>query len=208
MRQVAKIAPKPNVLLVDDYTLIREAITAVLAPWFKVLGVGSGIELVEAMRDLQPEVVLMEVSMPKVNGFDIARQLLVWWPNTKIIFLTTQDAPYYMERAFSLGAKGYVLKHFATSELTKAIQTVISGQPYRPPFFEAAGKQPEDQPRLSSRQLTVLRLISEGKNNKQIGDELGISPRTAEFHKKAIMGKLALRTSAELTRYALANGLV
>jgi DNA-binding NarL/FixJ family response regulator len=208
MRPIADNGAKPRVLLVDDYILIREAITSVLAPSFKVIGVGSGIELVEAMRELEPEIVLMEVSMPKVNGFDIARQLLVWWPNTKVIFVTTQDASYYMERAFSLGAKGYVLKHFPVSELTQAIQLVLSGQIYRPPFFESAAKSPDGEPKLSSRQITVLRLISEGKNNKQIGDELGISPRTAEFHKKAIMGKLALRTSAELTRYALANGLV
>jgi DNA-binding NarL/FixJ family response regulator len=139
---------------------------------------------------------------------ELAQQVLADHPGAKIIFLTMHEDHFYVRKAFDIGAQGYVLKKSATSELVKAIETVLNGQTYRSPVLETGQRTPRNGRTLTARQRTVLRLVAEGKSAKQIAGELKISPRTAEFHKNALVERLGLHTTAELTRYALQEGLV
>ncbi|HEX4231234.1 MAG TPA: response regulator transcription factor [Bryobacteraceae bacterium] len=199
---------KPRVLLADDHVLVREAIGVILSPWFRVRGVEGSTDMREAIEQFRPDVLVMDISLPFVNGLELAQQVLAEHPNAKIIFLTMHEDHFYVRKAFEIGAQGYVLKKSATSELVKAIETVLTGQTYRSPALEVGQRTPRNGRMLTARQRTVLRLVAEGKSAKQIAGELKISPRTAEFHKNALVERLGLHTTAELTRYALQEGLV
>jgi DNA-binding NarL/FixJ family response regulator len=199
---------KPRIVLVDDHVLVREAICVILSPWFRVRGVDGGAELTKALEEFRPDVLLMDISMPNKNGLEAAQEILEQWPDLRVIFLTRHEDPFYARKAFEIGAVGYVLKKSPTSELVKAIETVLAGNPYRAPALDLAYKHQRSGRKLTERQRTVLRLVAEGKSAKQIANELNISPRTAEFHKNALVERLGLHTTAELTRYAMQEGLV
>jgi DNA-binding NarL/FixJ family response regulator len=199
---------KPRVLLADDHVLVREAIGVILSPWFRVRGVDGSVDIKDALDQFRPDVLVIDISLPAINGLELAQQILAERPNAKIIFLTMHEDHFYVRKAFEIGAQGYVLKKSATSELVKAIETVLSGQSYRSPALEVGQRTPRNGRMLTARQRTVLRLVAEGKSAKQIAGELKISPRTAEFHKNALVERLGLHTTAELTRYALQEGLV
>lgn len=199
---------KPRVLLADDHVLVREAIGVILSPWFRVKGADGQGDIKEAVDQFRPDVLLLDISLTAVNGLELAQQILAEHPAAKIIFLTMHEDHFYVRKAFEIGALGYVLKKSATSELVKAIETVLSGQTYRSPALESGQRTPRNGRMLTARQRTVLRLVAEGKSAKQIAGELKISPRTAEFHKNALVERLGLHTTAELTRYALQEGLV
>ena len=199
--------PKSQILLADDHFLIAEAISMLLVPHFDVVGVITDAWLVaDEVARLRPEVVLLDVTMPGLSGIDAARIVLERTPSTKVVFLTMHANRAILREASVLGASGYIVKTCTADELVFAVKTVLNGGTYvSPAVQEKLDSDPSDS--LSERQIAVLRLIAQGCSVKQIALELSISSRTAEFHKNAIMEELGLRTTAQLTRYALEHGL-
>jgi len=161
-------------------------------------------------------VILLDISMPLLNGIDAARQLKKMMPEVKLIFVTMHADPAYVTEAFRVGATGYVLKRSAAADLLQAVRTVLNGHYYvAPPITKdvlssllasPAERQPGPEP-LSPRQREVLQLVAEGHSLKEIADILKISVKTVEYHKAQIMQQLDLHTTAELTKYAIAHGL-
>jgi DNA-binding NarL/FixJ family response regulator len=198
---------KPRILVADDHFLIAETISRILAPHFDVVGVVTDAQLVaDQVARLRPEVVLLDVTMPCLNGFDVARMILEQAPNTKIAFLTMHTNRAMVKEAFRAGASAFVVKNCTVSDLVLAVRTVLAGGTYVSAQVQEVGAQAPPV-ELSERQLDVLRLIAQGCSAKQIAFKLAISSRTAEFHKEAIMKKLSLHTTAQLTRYAIELGI-
>ena len=199
---------KARILLADDHFLIAETLSILLAPHFDVVGViNDGKLVVDEVTRLTPEIVLLDVTMPGLNGLDAARMILEQAPNTKIVFLTMHANRVIVKEAFRAGASAFVVKNCAANDLVLAVRTVLGGGTYvSPEVQEDAAQAPAEE--LSERQITVLRLIAQGCSAKQIAFNLNISSRTAEFHKNSIMEKLKLRTTAQLTRYAIEHGIV
>jgi DNA-binding NarL/FixJ family response regulator len=201
---------RARILLADDHSLVAAGLSKLLETEFDLLGsVGDGRALVAAAKKELPDVILLDISMPLLNGVEAARQLQTAVPEAKLIFVTVHsDSPYVVE-AFRAGACGYVLKRSAASELVAAIHEVLSGNLYVTPLIAKSAldgimKVAEKRgPLLSGRQREVLQLVAEGHSAKEIGDILKISAKTVEFHKGLIMKKLDLHSTAELTRYAL-----
>jgi len=209
---------KPRVLLADDHTLVLDGFRKLLEDRCEIVGVAEdGRTLLRLARDLQPDIVTLDISMPQLNGIDAARQLKKFLPLTKLIFVTMHADPAYVNEAFKAGASGYLLKRSAGSELLQAIQSAMDGQCYVTPLVAKGlvksvitGGKPvvlKDEP-LTARQREVLQLVAEGMTVKEIASTLNISPKTVEFHKSQLMAQLDLHTTAELTKYALAHGLI
>jgi DNA-binding NarL/FixJ family response regulator len=202
---------KPRVLLADDHKIITECLAHVLEPCFELVGTAeNGQELIEAAERLRPDVALVDISMPDMNGIEAARQMSQRTPATKVIFLTMHTGLSYVEQAFRAGASGYVLKRSAAAELVTGIREVLAGRRYVTPIVNSQFGRPEVEPTgvaLTSRQQAVLELVAEGLSAKEIASSLNISPKTVEFHKAAIMDKLAMHTTAQLMRYAMKNGI-
>jgi DNA-binding NarL/FixJ family response regulator len=199
---------KARILLADDHFLIAETLSVLLAPHFDVVGViNDGKLVVDEVSRLRPDVVLLDVSMPGVSGLDAARLILEQEPNTKIVFLTMHANKVIVKEAFRAGASAFVVKNCAANDLVNAVKTVLGGGTYISPEVQDDVGQSHAED-LSERQITVLRLIAQGCSAKQIAFQLNISSRTAEFHKNSIMEKLKLRTTAQLTRYAIEHGIV
>ncbi|HXJ93416.1 MAG TPA: response regulator transcription factor [Terriglobia bacterium] len=208
---------RTKVLLADDHTLLLEAFRRLLEPEFEVVGtVPDGRALLAAARTLKPDVIIVDVAMPLLNGLDAARQLLGTSPHPKLIFLTMNPDPEMAAEALRVGASGYLLKTSAASELTKAIRNALRGVKYVTPAMkrqleELFVEDPNghEGPRvLSSRQREVLQLLVEGRPMKEVGDILKIAPRTVAYHKYKIMADLRVKTTAELIQYALSNKIV
>ena len=205
---------RPRVLLADDHALVSAGISKLLENDFDLIGtVGDGRALVAAVRDRHPDVILLDISMPVLNGLEAARQIRKDSPQAKLIFVTVHsDTPYVIE-AFRAGASGYVLKRSAAAELLTAVHRVLDNNVYLTPLIRSAAvndflKAPSEQgPILSKRQREVLQLVAEGHSAKEIAKNLKISSKTVEFHKGLIMKKLDLHSTAELTRYAIENGI-
>lgn len=211
---------RPRVLMADDHSLVLAGLRKLVEAEGEVVGtVEDGRALVEAAQELRPDIILLDISMPLLNGLDAARQLTKLVPESKLIFLTMHATPTYATEAFKAGASGYLIKRSAASELKQAIQAVMRGQHYMTPLITkdvlaATLHPPEAQTRkrpiatLTPRQREVLQLIAEGKGTKAIASILNISVKTVEFHKFRIMEELDLHSTAELTRHAIAEGLV
>jgi DNA-binding NarL/FixJ family response regulator len=209
---------KPRVLLADDHKIVLEGLRRVLEEDFELAGfAGNGHELIELARQLKPDVVVADISMPLLNGIDAARTLLEEDPKLKVVFLTMHPDQTYATRALNAGASGYVLKHSASDELVTAIHEALRGGRFvSKSLHTEAMEERLHQTRtrtkgtieLTGRQREVLQLIAEGKSAKEIAAILDISPRTAETHKYKIMDELGLHTSAELVQYAIKHGLV
>ena len=199
---------KARILLADDHYLIAETLSILLAPHFDVVGViNDGKLVVDEVARLKPQVVLLDVTMPGLNGLDAARLILDQAPSTKIVFLTMHANRVILKEAFRAGASGFVVKNCAANDLVLAVRTVLGGGTYvSPEVQEDVAPAPSEE--LSERQMSVLRLIAQGCSAKQIAFHLNISSRTAEFHKNSIMEKLKLRSTAQLTRYAIEHGIV
>ena len=208
---------KPRILLADDHSLVLEGFRRILEDQCEVVGTAEdGRALLEAASRLKPNVVLLDISMPLLNGIDATRQLKKISPDIKVIFVTMHADPAYLNEAFKAGASGYLLKRSAGTELIQAIQSVLGGNYYVTPLLTKglvnsvigeAAIPPARQSILTPRQREVLQLVAEGKAVKEIAQLLNISPKTVEFHKAQIMEQLDLRTTAELTKYAMAHGL-
>jgi DNA-binding NarL/FixJ family response regulator len=207
-----------RVLLGDDHALILDGIRASLQLQFEVVGQATdGKALVAAAERLRPDVVILDISMPLLNGFEAARQIREILPAAKMIFLSQHLNPAYLKHALRVGATGYVLKSGATEELQKAIHTVLRGKTYITPSFgedviarlwNRSGEVNEESEELTTRQREILQLIVEGRSSKEMADILHVSIKTIEFHRARIMNKLGVRTVAELTKVALQQGLI
>lgn len=210
-------AKRPRVLLADDHTLVLEGLRRLLQDQCELVGmVEDGRALVEVAPRLAPDLILLDISMPLLNGLDAARRLRKLAPGSRIIFLTMHADPTYASEAFAAGAAGYLLKRSAASELAAAIATVLDGRRYLTPLIPRDALQagvprsvtvPPTLGRLTPRQREVLQLVAEGHAVKDVAARLGISVKTVEFHKVGLMDRLGVRTTSELTKYAVAHGV-
>jgi DNA-binding NarL/FixJ family response regulator len=198
--------------LADDHALLLDTLTTLLEPEFEVVGTfGEGHSLVEAAQALDPDLIVLDVAMPNMNGLNAGQRLKQILPAVKLIYLTMNQDPDMASEAFRLGAAGYVLKQSAASELVKAIRQALRGGSYVSPLFtkDMVGsfiqnlKQRKRPRELTLRQKEVLQLLAEGRSMKQVAFILNVTPRTVAFHKYAMMEQLQLKTSAELIQYAL-----
>lgn len=206
---------KPRVLLADDHALIIEGFKRILEDRYDLVGTAAdGRALIESARVSQPDIVILDVSMPLLNGIDAAAHLKKVCPKAKLIFVTMHADTEYVRSAFEAGASAYVLKRSAVDELEQAIRAVLSGHSYITPLITKdllsvfLATPSERAGGLTLRQKEVLQLLTEGRTAKDIANVLKISPRTVEFHKGQIMEHLKLETTTDLIKYALAHGLV
>jgi DNA-binding NarL/FixJ family response regulator len=208
-----------RVLLADDHVLVAEGIQKLLEPEFELVGiVADGRSLITAAAKLQPDIAVVDISLPLLNGLDASQQIKKTNPNIKIIILTMHSEPNFVTQAFRVGVSGYVLKQSVGSELVQAIREVMKGRTFVSPMVtQSLVDQAVNPPgtsdsngfaqSLSSRQREVLQLVAEGKATKEIAAILNVSIKTVEFHKTRIMKELRLRSAAELTKYAISAGL-
>ena len=209
---------KPRILIADDHKLMVEGLAKIVEGECELVGVaGNGREIVAAAVEQNPDVILLDIAMPLLNGIEAARQIKRERPRIKIIFVTMQLNRDYVREAFDVGASGYVLKQAAASELLSAIREAQDGRLFLSPMISdrylgrelPAGESPAKLfGSLTSRQREVLQLVAEGKPAKEIAALLYISVKTVEFHKKHLLDELQLRSTAELIRYAVEHGWV
>jgi DNA-binding NarL/FixJ family response regulator len=217
-----------NILLCDDHRLMRDGLKAILEKaGLSVVGEAeNGRESIDLALELRPDVVVMDISMPELNGMDATRLLIERWPSVKVIGLSMNSDRRYVLAMFAAGAVGYLLKNSASEELIQAVQAVASGLKYVSPavagpfiddYLAQSGSDPLAPSRLtpvaggsrvlSPREREVLQLLAEGKSSKDIATRLAIAATTVESHRRQIMDKLAIRSIAELTKYAVREGL-
>ncbi len=209
-----------RILIADDHSLVLAGLRQLVEAEGEVVGtVEDGRALVEEAQKLRPDIILLDISMPLLNGLDAARHLTKLVPEAKLIFLTMHATPTYATEAFKAGASGYLIKRSAASEIKQAIQAVTRGQHYLTPLITkgvlaATLHHPVGQmcqrpvAMLTPRQREVLQLVAEGKSTKAIASILHISVKTVEFHKARLMDTLDLHSTADLTKYAVAEGLI
>ena len=208
---------RPRVLLADDHQIVAEGLRSLLEPEFELVGiVTDGRAAVATALALVPEVVVLDITMPSLNGIEAAQQLRAAGSPAKVVILTMHREPAYASRALDAGAAGFVLKHAATAELVTAIRQVLQGRTYVTPLIAAdllqayRARDPSQTTtfdQMTPRQREVLQLVAEGHSAKEIGRLLHISPRTAEFHKARLMQVLGTQNTAEVIQYAIRHGL-
>ncbi len=214
---------KIKVLLVDDHTVVRQGLRALLAAEQDIEVAGeaeNGRQAVQLARDLSPDVVVMDIAMPVLNGLEATRQILRAAPGTKVLVLSSYSDDDFVQQLTEAGVSGYLVKHTAGNELLKAIREVSRGNAF---FSPAIAKRLRDHcreisgqgqtgkkrsPALTTREAEVLQLIAEGRANKQIAAELCISIKTVEKHRQQVMNKLGIHDVAGLTRHAIAKGII
>lgn len=214
-----KLIHKARTLIADDHSIVVAGVRKVIEEQCEIVGtVEDGRLLVETAKQLNPDLIILDISMPFLNGVDAARQLRHSMPSTKLLFLTMHASKRYAIESFKAGGRGYVLKHNAATELPLAIRIVLEGRYYLTPTIgglvidqvvsEGEGQiieTPSDK--LTIRQREILQLIGEGKETKDIAALLNVSVKTVHFHKTCIMQQLKLSSTAELTHYAIVQGL-
>ena len=208
---------RARILLADDHSLILTGIRALLANHFEIAGeVEDGRALVEEALRVRPDLVILDIAMPLLNGIEAARQIKKAWPEAKLLFLTMHDDSFYLREALQTGASGYLLKGSAAEELIPAIEAVLKGGLY---LSEAISRDVKDTlstptgriaraTSLTDRQKEVLQLLAEGRSNKEMAEILGVSIKTVEFHRSQLMRTLGVHTVAELAVFAVRMGLV
>ncbi len=209
-----------RVILADDHRILREGLRALVSslPGVEVIAEAEdGRTTVELTRKLAPDVVVMDIGMPDLNGIEATRQISAQSPSVRVIALSMHSDARYVSAMLQAGARGYLLKDSAFEELARALQTVMANRTYLSPGIshtlvedyvrQLASGPAVEKPVLSPREKEVLQLLAEGSSTKQIADRLRISPKTADTHRQQIMKKLGLRSVAELTKYAVREGL-
>ncbi len=211
---------RKRLILGDDHALMLEGLTRLLAGEFDIVGTATdGRSVVSEAERLKPDVIVLDIGMPELNGIEATRQVARSLPSAKVVIITQQLDPAYVHAAFTAGAGAYVAKQSASTELVEAIRSVLRGHYYVTPLVgkraaELAALNPSRNPSeffgggLTPRQREVLQLVAEGKTTKEISAALHISPKTVEFHRNSLMDELGVRTTAELTRYAVSRGIV
>ena len=207
---------RPRVLLADDHVLVIDGLRRILEPECEVVGaVEDGRSLLKEAERLKPDIVLLDISIPLLNGVEAARRLKKMLPDAKLIFVTMHADATYVTGALRAGASGYVLKRCASMELVSAIREVLKGHTYvtsllRKDVLESVpgSSVGEISGDLTERQREVVQLVAEGHTVKQIASILNISRKTVAFHKSNVMRRLGIRSTAELTMYALEHGIV
>jgi len=211
------MSARPRVLLADDHAMLLEAFTRMLSASCDVVGaVSDGRALLEAAPRLRPDVIVLDISMPRLNGIDACRQLRPKLPDTRWVFLTVNEDADLAREAFRLGASAFLLKSSAASELFTAIQKAMAGQRYLTPLITRDMPEgvflnqpaPAHADKLTDREREVLQLLAEGRTMKEVAAVLKVTPRTVAFHKYEVMRRLGVRTGAELVQYAVRLGLV
>lgn len=218
-RKQAPVAEKIKVLLAEDHAIVRQGLKALLEAENDIEVVGeakTGREAVQMTTDLSPEVVVMDISMPLLNGIEATRQIKKSIPDAKVIILSAHGDGEFAEQMFSIGASAYLIKETSADALAQAVRDVyrglsvecsLRGAPGSPGFDRKGGAKSVNRD-LSSREIEVLQLIAEGLANKQIAGELSISIKTVEKHRQNIMNKLSIHETAGLTRYAVSTGII
>ena len=214
---------KVSVLIGDDHTIVRQGLCSLLLAEgnFSIVGeAANGHEAVALAKTFSPDVVVLDIAMPQLNGIDAARQILAARPAARIIMLSAHKEDEYVSRALEIGAHGFLEKQTSSEVLAKAIRTVAAGQPFFSPSIVRRVKLLLDVPldrngqavtngnRLTSREREVLQLVAEGAANKQIAAVLTISIKTVEKHRQHLMDKLNIHDTAGLTRYAISTGVI
>lgn len=198
----------PKILLADDHHLILDALRAMMSDDFNVVAVDNSQAFISAVEEFQPDIAILDVSMPGGDGFLTAQKVLQRQPGLPIVFLSMHSDASYLDRAAQVGAKAYLSKRVPAHELIAAIRAVLGGDSLMPSATTEADDQPSPAKNgLTARQREVLRLIALGCSAKDIANQLNISVRTAEFHRAAIMQRLDLHSTAQMTRYAIANNI-
>ena len=207
----------PRAIVADDHILVAEALCGLVASHFDVIAtVADGHALVASAIALRPDVIVVDVAMPLLNGLEACRQLKQRIPGTKIVFLTMNEDPELAVEAMRSGASGYLLKKSAASELLQAMQSAIRGKPYVTPQMARAMEQSfirnpqgsNHSKQLTMRQREVVQLLAEGKSMKEAAWVLKVTPRTVAFHKYRIMEDLGFRTNADLIQFAVKSKIV
>ncbi len=211
----------PTIILSDDHHIVRQGFRALLEkqPDFKVLAdTGNGLDVLPLVEQLKPEILIIDLMMPGLNGLEVTRQVQRTSPDTSVIVLTMHADEAYVRQAMANGAKGYVLKDSKVSDLVQAVYAVLGGGHYLSPalserVLEAYLKNGEGEPlnpydSLTSREREILQLVAQGKTSPQIADLLSISSRTVEVHRSNIMRKLELHTHTDLIRFAIRQAIL
>lgn len=211
--------PDIRVLIVDDHAILRDGIRSLLERRGGISVVGeacNGREALERVRELQPDLVLMDIAMPVMDGLDATRQIRELYPDVKILILTQHDSQEFVGPLLQAGASGYVLKRSGGREVVTAIRQVFEKGAFLQPdvarqvvdYAQSADRDSQEIPHLTDREREVLQLTVEGKSNKEIANILVISPKTVSVHRSNIMAKLGVRSSVELVRYVMQHDLI
>lgn len=208
---------RPRVLLADDHQMLLDALKQLLEPDYEVVGlVTDGRALLKAAEKLRPDIIVLDIAMPRLNGLDAARQLRQSIPNAKLVFMTMNEDPYLVGEAFRAGASAFLLKQAAGLELNEAIERVMKGGSYVTPsaakgLDDISLREPKNRehaPQPTARQREVIQLLAEGRTMKEVGRLLYITPRTVAAHKYTAMELLQVKTNAELIQYAIKHRLI
>ena len=194
---------RARILLADDHALMLDGFSNLLQSKYTIVGTAEdGKALVEAAIRLNPDLIILDITMPILNGIDAAREIRKHLPDVKLLFVTMHSSPTYLHAALEAGASGYAVKSSGRSEILAAVESVLGGSRYITPGLE------DHSPALSARERQILQLTAEGKSRKEIAFALGISEKTVAFHKNNLKRKLGLHSTAQLTRFALDEGLI
>jgi two-component system, NarL family, response regulator NreC len=208
-----------KILLADDHAMLRHGLSRSFEQEKDVTIVGQaedGYSAIELTKQLSPDLVIMDIGMPGLNGIETTRRIIQDYPKVKIIGLSMHSSDKYVREMFKAGASGYLLKNCSFDELVEAVKAVMSGNTYISPsigdmIIKEYTSKPDDEKSvfsiLSQREREVLQLLAEGKSTKQIGQKLHVSPKTVEAHRLRIMDKLQIDNIAQLTKYAIQEGL-
>ena len=209
---------RARVLLADDHRLVAEGLKSLLADEFELVGiVEDGIALLSAAKKLRPDVIVADITMPKLNGIEALARLKKSNPDVKVVFLTMHQEASYARRALEAGAAGFLIKHSASDELVAAIHAALKGKVFITPaltgdVLQDMRQQPQGKagaaPSMTPRQREILELLAQGLSAKEIAQRLSISARTVEFHKYQLMEVHGLHSSAELVHFAIKQGVI
>jgi two-component system NarL family response regulator len=206
-----KLARKIRVMLVDDHFAILMGLRACLKPEADIAVIAEatdGSEAIEQYRTHQPDITLMDLSLPRLDGVEAIRKICGEFPAARIIALTTRQGDEDIHRALSAGARSYVTKNLPRKEMLQAIRSVHDGQDYLPPEIQTALSQHEKRAPLTPRELEVLRLLACGRSNKEIGTALGISETTAKIHVSHLLAKMGVLDRSQAVMEALRHGII